>query len=115
MVTKKDALEIEFREHMRDGDGTVKIQNLVGKDELLGKGRLFARLILEPGCSIGYHVHEGDSEIFNVIKGEGVYSDGGVEKRVAEGDVMVCPEGTGHSIRNDGESTLVLTALIVYA
>ena len=42
MVIKEKDCPVEYREHMRAGDGTVKITNFVGKDELLGKGRELA-------------------------------------------------------------------------
>ena len=55
MIRKADECKVEIREHMRDGDGQVQIQHFVDSAELYEKGRLFARLTLEPGCSIGFH------------------------------------------------------------
>lgn len=115
MIRKTDECKVEIREHMRDGDGQVRIQNFVDSGELYEKGRLFARLTLEPGCSIGFHVHENDSEIFYFLSGTGEYDDNGVKKEVHAGDIAICPAGTGHGIRNIGEDTLSIIALIVYA
>ena len=69
MIRKAEECVKEYREHMRDGAGTVEITNLGTPAELNDKGRLFARITLNPGCSIGYHVHEKDSELFYILKG----------------------------------------------
>ncbi len=115
MVIKSADCKIENRENMRGGDGTVRITNFTGKEELLGKGRLFARITLEPGCSIGEHVHEGDSEIFVVEKGCPTYNDGGVTVEAKPGDVLICPAETSHSIKNNTDETVDVIALIIYA
>ena len=66
MIIRAENCVTENRVNMRGGDGTVKVTHFCGKEELLGKGRFFARITLEPGCSIGEHIHEGDSELFVV-------------------------------------------------
>ena len=115
MVIKSADCERENREHMRGGDGTVKITHFAGKKELLDKGRFFARITLEPGCSIGEHIHEGDSEIFIVERGCPTYNDGGVLVDAEPGDVLICPAETAHSIKNNTSETVDIIALIVYA
>ena len=115
MIRKAAECKTEYRENMRGGNGTVEITNFASPEELNNKGRLFANITLKPGCGIGYHVHEKDSELFYLIKGEAVYNDNGVEYTVSAGDVMLCPAGTGHSIANNGEETVELCAVIVYA
>ena len=115
MIRKENECKVELREHMREGNGTVRITNFIASNsELNDKGRLFAKITLDPGCSIGYHVHETDSELFYIIKGTGVYSDNGELKTVTSGDVTLCPAGTGHSIANETEEVLELVAVIVY-
>ena len=116
MVRRSNECSVENREHMRDGNGTVILTNLAASPaELNDKGRLFAKITLNPGCSIGYHVHEKDSELFYFISGTGVYSDNGEIKAVSAGDVAICPAGTGHSIANESDEVLELIAVIVYA
>ena len=115
MIRRARECEKELREHMRDGDGTVEILNLATPEELNDKGRLFAKITLHTGCSIGYHVHEKDTELFYILKGEASYSDNGETKIISAGDVTVCPAGTGHSIANRSGSDVELIAVIVYA
>lgn len=116
MIRRKEECKIEYREHMRDGNGTVELTGFIeGPEELCEKGRLFSKITLKSGCSIGYHVHENDSELFYMIKGNAKYNDNGNTVSVSAGDVMICPAGTGHGIENDSDDTAELIALIVYA
>lgn len=115
MIKKASEFKTEYRENMRGGNGVVEITNFVTPAELNDKGRLFANITLRPGCSIGYHVHENDSEIFYLMKGEALYNDNGVEHILTAGDVMVCPAGTGHSIANNDSEDVEVCAVIVYA
>ena len=100
---------------MRGGNGTVEITNFATPEELNNKGRLFANITLNPGCGIGFHMHENESELFYVMKGEALYNDNGVECVVSAGDVIVCPAGSGHAVSNNSEEVVELCAVIVYA
>ncbi|MCI8293688.1 MAG: cupin domain-containing protein [Hespellia sp.] len=100
---------------MRGGEGTVEITKFVTPAELNDKGRLFAKITLKPGCSIGYHVHETDSELFYIMSGTAEYNDNGEIKTVSAGDVTICPAKTGHGIANKTNETVELIAVIVYA
>ena len=115
MIRKAADCKKEYREHMRDGNGIVEITNFATPEELNNKGRLFANITLNPGCSIGYHVHENESELFYVMKGEAVYNDNGTEVPVSAGDVMICPSGSGHAVANNSAETTELCAVILYA
>ena len=115
MIRKAADCKKEYREHMRGGNGTVEITNFATPGELNDKGRLFANITLKPGCGIGYHVHETDSELCYLMKGEALYDDNGVSYTVTAGDVMICPAGTGHSITNNSQEDVEICAVIVYA
>ena len=115
MIINKNQLKTEIRENMRQGEKSVSITHLADENQLCGKGRLFARIRLIPGSSIGYHIHESDCEIFNILSGSAEYSDNGTLSQVHAGDVLICPKGSGHSIKNNGDCDVELTALIVYA
>ena len=90
MIRSGHDCAIEYREHMRDGDGTVQITNFINSpEELNEKGRLFAKITLNPGCSIGYHIHDKDAELFYILKGTAEYNDNNVLRTVKAGDVIV--------------------------
>ena len=115
MIRKADECRVEFREHMRGGGGTAKMTHFIdGPAELNEKGRLFCMITLEPGCGIGYHIHDKDAELFYIVKGSAEYSDNGEIETVSAGDVTICPAGEGHSITNRTDETVELVAVIVY-
>ena len=116
MIRKSSECQIEYREHMRDGDGTVQLTHFIkGPEELNGKGRLFSKITLNPGCSIGYHLHDKDAELFYILKGTAEYNDNGEMRTVQAGDVTICPTGTCHGIANKTDEVVELVAVIVYA
>ena len=114
MIKKGSTFTTELRENMRGGDGTVEMTGFVTPDELNNKGRLFGTIKLKPGCGIGYHVHENESELFYIMKGTATYSDNGEICTLCAGDVAINTPGTGHSIKNEGNEDVELVALIVH-
>ncbi len=114
MIKRKDSFTTELREKMRGGSGVAKLTNFVTNAELNDKGRMFGKIVLDPGCSIGFHVHENDSELFYILRGKARYSDNGTEVTVTAGDVTITPKGTGHGIENIGDEPVELIALIVF-
>jgi mannose-6-phosphate isomerase-like protein (cupin superfamily) len=116
MVKKSPDMEKEVRERMRDGMGKVEIIHLFKKEELKGKVRLLARLVLKKDCSIGFHRHEGEEEIFYIISGKGIVDDNGTSSSVKAGDAVVTGGGAGHSIMNrDDEPLEILAVILLYA
>ena len=113
MIYKKDSLDVTINEKMRGGEGSVVIEHLLDKDALYQKGRLCARVTLKPGCSIGFHHHENEMEMYYIIEGSAAYDDNGTQTRLATGDVAYTPDGCGHSIINDQASDLIMLALII--
>ncbi len=116
MIRRAEECSIEYREHMRDGEGTVELKSLIASsEELNNKGRLFSKITLRPGTSIGYHLHDKDTELFYFLSGTGEYNDNGELVTVHAGDIAICPAGTCHGIANKGDEVLELVAVIVYA
>ena len=111
MITRKEDMTLDVRENMRGGNGAAKLMAL--STELPGKMRLFSTIRLEPGCSIGYHVHEGEAEMFYFVEGTGRVQDDDKIIDVKAGDSMATFSGHGHSVENTGDVDLVLVAAIV--
>ncbi len=106
-------MKIERRENMRGGEGHAIIKHILEEEQLNDKCRLYGEITLEPGCSIGYHEHSGESETFYVIRGTGEFDDNGSVRTVAPGDMTYTPDGCGHAIKNTGDTDLVFMALIL--
>jgi mannose-6-phosphate isomerase-like protein (cupin superfamily) len=113
MIRKNHEMENEVRERMRDGAGAVEILHIFRSKELKGHTRLFARLRLRAGSSIGFHRHEGEEEIFYILSGTGEVSEGGGPSAVGPGDAVLTGGGSGHSISNAGPDPLELLAVIL--
>ena len=113
MIKKANNLREDIIENMRGGSGSVTIKHLADKPEMYDKSRLFAKITLKPGCSIGYHVHENEMEAFHIISGKALYDDNGTQVELSPGDVTITPAGEGHSIANNGDDDLEIIALIV--
>ena len=114
MIKRSGSYMSDKIEKMRGGHGTAIIEHLLKPDELYEKGRLFAVITLEPGASIGYHVHEGEMESFYILSGQAEYSDGLETSILQPGDTTLTLSGEGHTIKCAEKSTLKLLALILY-
>lgn len=100
-------------ENMKGGNGHVIIRHLLEEDQLKDKCGLYAQVTIEPGCSLGYHEHHGESETYYILSGKGIYSDNGELRMVNAGDVTYTPDGKGHALSNSGDEDLVFMALII--
>ena len=115
MIIKAEQCKADARANMKGGDGTVYVTEFVSPADLNDKGRLFGKIHLDPGASIGYHIHEGESELFYVLNGTAVYNDNGTEYPLCAGDTAIVTAGNGHCIANKGNEPVDLIALIVYS
>ena len=107
-------MEIKKVENMHGGEGHVIIKRLLDEKQLNGKCGLYAEVTIEPGCSLGYHEHHGESETYYILSGKGIYSDNGDLRMVEAGDVTFTPDGKGHALTNSGDEDLVYMALITF-
>ncbi len=115
MLQKAESMVRELRQNMRGGQGEVEIIQLFQPDQYKGKARLIARIILQPGCSIGMHEHVGEEEIYYITSGQAVLTDSTLAEDVImeEGDASLTLSGQAHAIRNDGPETLELVAIVL--
>lgn len=114
MIKRHNDMKYDIRENMRGGDGKVKITNVLDEGEYKGKARLLGVITLEPGCSIGGHIHENEEEVFYIIKGTATYDDNGKQEKLYPGDSCICLGGEKHSIANrEDEGAVELFAAIL--
>ena len=111
MLTRRDAQTTQIRENMRGGNKYAQLRALSA--ELPTKCRLFDRITLIPGASIGYHTHEGETELFYFLSGKGRVRDGEQWLDIEPGDALATGNGNGHAVENTGDEDLVFMAVIV--
>ena len=107
-------MRTETIKNMCGGDGEVIIRHILGEKELNGKCGLYAQVTINPGSSLGYHEHWGESETYYIISGEAEYNDNGTPRPVRAGDMTYTPSGCGHALRPTGDQPVVFMALIIY-
>ncbi|NLW55107.1 MAG: cupin domain-containing protein [Firmicutes bacterium] len=115
LIRRSNEKKVEYIDNHLQGEGRLTIRNLLnGPEEMYGKGRVFTHSTLEPGASIGFHIHENEAETYYIYSGEGEFNDNGVIKTVSAGDVTFTGVGEGHGLKNSGREPLEFIALILY-
>ena len=117
IIRRNEDREKVLLERRFDGPGVVDVTKLINSDdELNGKGRLFNDNILEKDCGIGFHVHNGDGEIYYIVSGEAEYEDNDHSiTTLYPGDVTITYSGEGHGITNVKDEPCRVIALILYS
>lgn len=114
MIKRNADMTENIKVNMRGGDGQVVIKEVLDKGEYKGNARLVGTITLEPGCSIGAHIHENEEEIFYIIQGTATYDDNGKQEVLHAGDSCICLNGEKHSLSNRTENeTLTVFAVIL--
>lgn len=113
MIKRMSEMKTEIREQMRGGKGSVELIHILNKEEMKGKVRLFAKVVLNPGCSIGMHEHVDEEEAYYIIRGTGIVTDNGESSQVQAGDVILTGDGASHSIENTGDEPLEFIAVVM--
>lgn len=115
MIKKAQDMNIELQPHLKGGKDTIRVVNILEKDEMYGTGRLFGISIIPPSGSIGQHTHTGDFETYYILKGEALVNDNGKITYLEAGDMIQCKDGDYHSIENIGNIDLEYLAVILYS
>ncbi len=93
-------------EGMNGGRGAVAAKMFMDKS-----GKLIVSRIL-PNASIGTHLHATSNDINFVVSGMGIATCDGVEEELRPGVCHYCAKGSSHSIRNTGNTDLVLYTVV---
>lgn len=112
MIRSTDEFRVQKVEGLMGGKGHVTLIHYFEPDDFQGVGRLFAKVLIEPGNSLGAHKHEGEQEAYLIIKGRALYNDNGKEVEIGPGDLTICKDGESHGIEAIGDETLEYAALI---
>ena len=95
------------------GKGVAYVYDIVPKEDLYGHGRMYAKLVLPPGSTVGWHQHVHETEPYYILSGEGDFIDNDrTVTKVHAGDICTILPGQFHSIENNGTEDLAFVALI---
>jgi quercetin dioxygenase-like cupin family protein len=112
MIIQRSEMKVEVKEQMRGGEGITQFTYLVDGDKI-PHARMMAEIVLQPGCSIGEHVHDNETEYYIIVRGTGTVNDNGEVKQVRPCDAVITGGGASHSITNTGTEELVFHAIII--
>jgi len=113
MYVKKESQLRTEHPSLRGGEGIARFRQLLTPEQFCGHGRIFSVISLEPGHSIGWHVHTGESETFYVLRGQATLNDNGETVTLLPGDCSYTASGEGHAIKNEGSELLEVLALVI--
>jgi mannose-6-phosphate isomerase-like protein (cupin superfamily) len=68
-------------------------------------------LSIPAGAEQTLHSHEESEQVYVVVRGSGAMSVAGDTQNVAEGDLILVPPATDHSVSNDGEVELACVSI----
>lgn len=94
MVIDFSNIELSVMPHFKGGEGDTKSRIFFDGMNKIMLG------CLDPGCTIGYHIHDTSSEIIYILGGQArcLYDDG--EELLSPGQCHYCPKGHSHSLIN---------------
>lgn len=105
--------EIEHYENRCGGKGTMHIERLLPPEILQDKVKMYAKVTIDVGSSLGYHKHITDGESYYILSGKALYNDNGKEIELSAGACTFTKDGCGHAIENIGTEPLVFMAIIL--
>ncbi|MFH1473874.1 MAG: cupin domain-containing protein [Candidatus Aenigmatarchaeota archaeon] len=88
------------------GDSYFK-KILLSESDLKSPGNVFQVVKAEKGETIKSHYHKETSEVFYILKGNGIFFIGDNKQRYKEGDVLFCEAGERHGVINDTDEEFV--------
>lgn len=112
MIIRKSQIRID-ESNLKGGKGLVKREFIVEGDDLRNKAKLFSKITIPVGSSIGMHDHVDDFEVYYILKGRGKVLDNNEFVEVNEGDAIYTSDGNKHYIENIGDEDLVFIALVI--
>ncbi|MGI5951397.1 MAG: cupin domain-containing protein [Brooklawnia sp.] len=109
----REQMETDHRDNMRGGEGTVTLEHIMAKDELLGHGRLFAFMTVPVDATVGLHQHDNEQEYYLILSGHGRYQHDNDFYDVGPGDLVSVDDHHSHGLVNTGEEPIEAIALIL--
>lgn len=101
-----DSLETKILSNFQGGQGDI-IAKISADD-----AHRIIKSTYAPGVSTGYHLHDVSDEIIFILEGTCKVIHEGKEERLQAGDCHYCKIGESHAVINDGETDLVMFAVV---
>lgn len=116
MIRNVEEMQQFTIDELRGGKGTIQFTKIFDDSEMAQKCRLFSKISVPVGSSIGMHAHINEEEIYFILSGIGEINDNGNKKELKQGDASITGkdgEGAMHSIENIGNTPLEILAVVL--
>ena len=77
MIKRNTELHTQIEPSLKNGNGDIKVVDILQPQDMEPNGRLYALTIIPPGGSIGLHQHIGDYETYVILNGKAENNDEG--------------------------------------
>lgn len=114
MITRASELTKTAPENLRGGNGVINMIHFLNPEDSYNTGRMFSVATIPPGSSIGKHIHEGEFEIYYVLKGTVSVMDNDQPDVMNAGDCMICRDGDTHSIENKSNEDAEVLFVVLF-
>ncbi|MBO1914708.1 cupin domain-containing protein, partial [Microvirga sp. 3-52] len=93
--------------------GKIEIHKKITKEDQVEGLSLFAKVVVSPHSTIGYHQHTDDAEAYYLLKGEGIFLDHNEARvPVKAGDLCLIKKGQSHGLENLTDQELEMIAVV---
>lgn len=106
MKIEFDKITEQHIPHFKGGEQQFDVHMYFDGTNRIMKGQL------QPGASIGYHIHDQSCEMLLITEGHATVLYDDQRYTVSAGDVHFCPKGHSHSVINDADTTLKFYAFV---
>jgi mannose-6-phosphate isomerase-like protein (cupin superfamily) len=113
MIKRQSGIRREPMEKARGGVGVAIFDHILEKTEMKANCRMFTKITLEPGASIGSHQHADEEDVYYIVRGLATVTDNGKTCTMYPGEVMYTGSGESHSIANEGTEPLEFVSIIM--
>lgn len=112
MLIRRIAGSVRQFEQCHGGGGVVHCTEMLADYEKRDGGfKFFHDNIIEPGASIGEHMHTVDEEIYFIVEGSGRMVIDGQTWEVGPGDMCLTRRGHRHALTNTGVTAMRLLVI----
>lgn len=107
MIFRKSSIQPVDVENVHEGTGKLTCLDMLKGHMNEGHGFRFVHdNILEPGATVGEHLHQGDEEIYFILDGSGIMIEDGEEFEIHAGDLSLVQSGHSHGLINSLDSSM---------